>query len=556
MASAFQANPFNLLGISVPAAAPVHLPGAVEPRFEIAWNSFHQKFPSEVSAFFSWERIPKNADAEKYFRDCKIENRAPWRTLALAAAWEILFLVIPWPNVAVAPKKNAAFENTELTWSGPIEDFPTLNVPREAKKAAAKSATPAAAEETPAEEAFHPHQRIFTDPSHPTHPRQTLINPAAPPEAPKILPQLPNIVQLAEQQGPAKPRAEFVAKPLAHPVGQREATVTEAITPDLPNMEHRTADMSIPLAQSGPARPKLEINAGSAPRVAAQAQTGDAGASPEIASGGLPGGTASATLIALSANAGPAAPIVNVPQGNLSARVAMSPEGKPGASGNGGGGHASSNGGEGGGGSGAGKRDIGISISGGNPKPTTGLTGLSAGTNRGLSSARASMKRPDPNEAQEDPPARTGPPNFASLPPGAPPEQVFSTKRVYSMNVNMPNLNSVTGSWIIHFSELNLGGAAKLSGALAAPSPLRKVDPKYPATLIAQRIDGEVTLYAVIRKDGSVDSIQLVKGIDHELDKNAMAAFAQWKFQPASRDGQPVDLEAIVHIPFRFRDEQ
>jgi hypothetical protein len=29
-----------------------------------------------------------------------------------------------------------------------------------------------------------------------------------------------------------------------------------------------------------------------------------------------------------------------------------------------------------------------------------------------------------------------------------------------------------------------------------------------------------------------------------------MHALAQWKFRPAERNGEAVDLEAIVHIPF------
>jgi TonB family protein len=77
------------------------------------------------------------------------------------------------------------------------------------------------------------------------------------------------------------------------------------------------------------------------------------------------------------------------------------------------------------------------------------------------------------------------------------------------------------------------------------------VDPKYPPTLISERVEGEVVLYAVIRGDGSVDSIQLVHGIDEQLDANAMSALAQWKVRPAARQGEPVELEAIVHIPFR-----
>ncbi|HEX8872391.1 MAG TPA: energy transducer TonB, partial [Candidatus Acidoferrum sp.] len=81
--------------------------------------------------------------------------------------------------------------------------------------------------------------------------------------------------------------------------------------------------------------------------------------------------------------------------------------------------------------------------------------------------------------------------------------------------------------------------------------PVRKVDPKYPQFLVSEHVEGEVILYGVIRRDGTVDSIQLVRGVDEQLDGNAVAAFAQWKFEPAGRDGQPVDLEAIVHIPFR-----
>jgi protein TonB len=122
---------------------------------------------------------------------------------------------------------------------------------------------------------------------------------------------------------------------------------------------------------------------------------------------------------------------------------------------------------------------------------------------------------------------------------------------VYSMNVNMPNLTSVTGSWIVHFSELRSPSAVHLSGELSAPVPVHKVDPKYPQDLMKDHVEGEVILYGVIRPDGGVDSIQLVRGIDPQLDANAIGAFRQWKFQPATKSGQAIAIEAIVHIPFR-----
>ena len=141
-------------------------------------------------------------------------------------------------------------------------------------------------------------------------------------------------------------------------------------------------------------------------------------------------------------------------------------------------------------------------------------------------------------------------------PPGAKPETVFAYKKIYTLNVNMPNLNSATGSWILNFSELHSDSEsrhhAQQTMELSGPVPVQKVDPQYPQTFKNERVAGEVVLYAVIRRDGSVDSIQLVRGIDQQLDANAIRALRQWKFRPGAKQGAPVELEAIVHIPFRL----
>jgi TonB family protein len=555
MSQRFQVDPFDLLGQNEIYPIPVHIGGGGEPKLSIAWNSFHQNFFSELLAFFQWTRLAKGADGADVFRDCRVQRSIPARAIFAAALWHIVFFVVPWPELPAAAKRNSAFDGTELTWSGPIDDLPLLNVPKRAPKAAHAKVRET---ETPVEgtDAFHPRQRIFTDPVHPTHPRQTLVQPADPMEAPKFLPSLPNIVQLATTSGPARPRLEISERTLAklRPKAVKHVATTDTPAPDAPNLETRPADMSLASIATAAERPKLEVNAGSAPRLAQQTEKGEVVPAPELAAGtaATPGGR-SETIIALSATPAPPAPVIEVPKGNLAARVAISPEGKEAGSGGGSGTAANeANGGSGANGSNeVGTSSIGISISGGNPKPNVGVSGLGGVGKLNLPRAQASYKRPDANMAIEDPPERTGPPNFAMLPPGAPPEQIFSTRRVYAMNVNMPNLNSVTGSWIIRFSELHLAGPARLSGELSAPVPLRKLDPKYPQTAIQDHIQGEVILYGVIRPDGSVDGIQLVHGIDEQLNANAIAAFAQWKFQPATKGGQPIALEAIVHIPFR-----
>lgn len=550
----FQVNPFDLLGQEEIYPIAVYLPGTGQPSLSIAWNSFHQNFLSELVAFFKWSRVPKDAPEGYVFRDCRIQRRIPYRAVLAAALWHVVLFIVPWPQLPAVQKRNPAFDNTELTWSGPIEDLPLLNVPKQTHKSSPKA--PSSEPRAEGTDAYHPRQRIFTDPVHPTHPRQTLVNTAEPMEPPKFLPPLPNMVQLAAPSGPARPRLEISQQTLAklRPKQVKHVATTNTPTPDVPNMELHPAEISLAEVTSGPAKPKLEINAGSAPRLADRSQTGEVDHAPEIAAeNAAAAGGPSATIIALSASPAPPAPVVEVPKGNLAARVAISPEGK--GAGTGGGSGTSPNGSSGGsgpsGGDAAGKSSIGISISGGNPKPNAGMSGLGGTGKLSLPKGPAAYKRPDPNVVADDPPERTGPPNFAALPPGAAPEQVFSLRRVYSMNVNMPNLNSVTGSWIVHFSELRLPGAVHASGVLSAPVAVKKIDPKYPQDLIKDHVEGEVILYGVIHPDGSVDGVQLVRGIDPQLDANAIEAFRQWKFDPATKDGQPVALEAIVHIPFR-----
>jgi TonB family protein len=59
-------------------------------------------------------------------------------------------------------------------------------------------------------------------------------------------------------------------------------------------------------------------------------------------------------------------------------------------------------------------------------------------------------------------------------------------------------------------------------------------------------------LETIVRKDGSVDQIKVVRGLGYGLDESAINTIkAEWKFQPGTLNGQPVDV--IVHIETSFR---
>lgn len=132
---------------------------------------------------------------------------------------------------------------------------------------------------------------------------------------------------------------------------------------------------------------------------------------------------------------------------------------------------------------------------------------------------------------------------------------VFGARRFYSVMLNMPNLNSGGGSWVIRFAELNHESGPQDSSSaapeLSQPMATREVDPAYPTQLMRQNVGGTVILYAVIHADGSVGSVRVLQSADQRLDRFASEAVSQWKFEPATKNGMPVDVEATFKIPFR-----
>ena len=145
-------------------------------------------------------------------------------------------------------------------------------------------------------------------------------------------------------------------------------------------------------------------------------------------------------------------------------------------------------------------------------------------------------------------PPAPGPPAAARL--VSPPDSRFEGRVVYMMAIQAPNVTSFSGSWMVWFAERERPAGAP--GALHLPVALRKVDPTYAPSAVEERVQGDVRMAAVIRKDGRVAEIAVLKGCDERLERSAVAALAKWQFEPATRGGAAVDIDTIVEIPFRL----
>jgi TonB family protein len=89
----------------------------------------------------------------------------------------------------------------------------------------------------------------------------------------------------------------------------------------------------------------------------------------------------------------------------------------------------------------------------------------------------------------------------------------------------------------------------RVSSGVAQGLLIKKVAPQYPADAREQHIQGVVVLRALIDKEGSVASAQVVTG-PPELAPAAIEAVKQWKYRPYLLNGTPVIVDTQIQVNF------
>lgn len=349
---------------------------------------------------------------------------------------------------------------------------------------------------------------------------------------------------------PAADLSHLKAK-LNAPALPQPAVVEPALSAN--QMKLRPGDINMAQVNPQLAAPKLPVAAQQAASAGGgavqQGKNPGAGAPPSPNVQNLPS-HGQGQLIALGLNPTVGGP-VNVPNGNRSGEFHASPSGKPDAPGtpnvrgtgtdaNTAGGHGSANGVPAGIMVGAPPAGSKTSAVAGTPSNSSSGP-VDAETQRRILAAAMSPTVPSVNRR----PAPTPEDDFDRPVE----EQIFGKRPYYALVMNMPNLTSATGSWIIHFAELQQTGDKTV---ITAPVAVTKVDPAYPADVLRDRVEGTVTLYAVIHADGSVGDVRVLNSVDDRLDQTAIRALRGWHFRPGTKHGEPVELEAVVQIPFRM----
>ena len=85
------------------------------------------------------------------------------------------------------------------------------------------------------------------------------------------------------------------------------------------------------------------------------------------------------------------------------------------------------------------------------------------------------------------------------------------------------------------------------------PEELDRVMPRYPLIARQKNTGGAVVIRGVVRKDGTIDNVEIIKDLPYGLGESAKEAVEQWRFRPATYRGEPIDVYYTVTVNFRLR---
>lgn len=85
------------------------------------------------------------------------------------------------------------------------------------------------------------------------------------------------------------------------------------------------------------------------------------------------------------------------------------------------------------------------------------------------------------------------------------------------------------------------------------PEETDRVVPQYPPMARRAGVSGAVVVRGIVRRDGTIDEVEVVKDLPYGLGDSARNAVRRWRFRPATYRGEPIDVYYTVTVNFRLR---
>ena len=96
------------------------------------------------------------------------------------------------------------------------------------------------------------------------------------------------------------------------------------------------------------------------------------------------------------------------------------------------------------------------------------------------------------------------------------------------------------------------GGVYAIGEGVAAPHPVYQPDPAYSEEGRRGKYQGLVLIRGTVETDGTFSDLCIQQALGAGLDEQAVAAVKNWKFEPATKDGQAVPVRISVETGFHL----
>ncbi len=96
------------------------------------------------------------------------------------------------------------------------------------------------------------------------------------------------------------------------------------------------------------------------------------------------------------------------------------------------------------------------------------------------------------------------------------------------------------------------GGVYRVGGGISAPTAISAPDPDYTEEARRAKKQGTCVLWMIVDSTGHPRDIRVQRGLGFGLDEKALQAVRQWRFNPALKDGRPVDVQISVEVEFHL----
>lgn len=152
---------------------------------------------------------------------------------------------------------------------------------------------------------------------------------------------------------------------------------------------------------------------------------------------------------------------------------------------------------------------------------------------------------PAPEQRKQEPPAR-----LESADHSAPAAQLQA-------GADRPTARPAVGAGEAGAGRESAASTEPAAAALRQAVPLAADNrpPEYPALARKRGWEGKVLLAVEVAADGTAQAARVQAGSGHDLlDEAALRAVRKWRFQPGTRDGEPVAMQVLVPVHFILKD--